>query len=280
MKIWANTLVRNEERYIWFAAMSVIEHVDKILIWDTGSDDATVKIVKEIKKLYPDRVEFKEIGEVDPKKFTKASQKMLDESECDWIILLDGDEVWWEESILRIVKEIKTRGNRLDTIIQPYYNIVGDIYHYQEEIAGKYEFDGRVGHLNIRVLNRKIPGLHYEKEHGQRGLFDDAGKLIQDRSAKRRVFLNYPYMHFTNMPRSLSREKDISVPKRAFKLKFELGKKFPLDFYYPEAFFKPRPRIVPNPWVKRSSEYLMKATFQHPLKKMKRIFGSTSRSGY
>ena len=52
MKIWANTLVRNEERYIWFAAMSVIEHVDKILIWDTGSDDATVMIIKEIKKLY------------------------------------------------------------------------------------------------------------------------------------------------------------------------------------------------------------------------------------
>ena len=51
MKVWAHTLVKNEERYIWYAVMSVIDWVDKILIWDTGSTDKTVEIIKEIEKV-------------------------------------------------------------------------------------------------------------------------------------------------------------------------------------------------------------------------------------
>ena len=48
-KIWAHTLVKNEERFIWFSVMSVIVNVDKVLIWDTGSTDDTVKIIQKIK---------------------------------------------------------------------------------------------------------------------------------------------------------------------------------------------------------------------------------------
>ena len=48
MKIWAHTLVMNEDRFIWYAVMSVIDYVDKILIFDTGSTDGTVRIIKGI----------------------------------------------------------------------------------------------------------------------------------------------------------------------------------------------------------------------------------------
>ena len=48
MKIWVNTIVHNEENFIWFAVMSVIDYVDKVLIYDTGSTDKTVEIIKEI----------------------------------------------------------------------------------------------------------------------------------------------------------------------------------------------------------------------------------------
>ncbi|KKR11163.1 MAG: Glycosyl transferase family 2 [Candidatus Woesebacteria bacterium GW2011_GWA1_39_21b] len=68
MKIWAHTLVRNEERYIWFSVMSVINYVDKILIWDTGSTDNTVSIIREIKKKYPEKIDFKKVGKVDAQK--------------------------------------------------------------------------------------------------------------------------------------------------------------------------------------------------------------------
>ena len=48
MSVWVHTLVKNEERYIWYSVMSVIDYIDKILIWDTGSTDKTVDIIKEI----------------------------------------------------------------------------------------------------------------------------------------------------------------------------------------------------------------------------------------
>src|SRR5690606_20369951 len=135
--------------------------------------------------LYPSKVEFKEVGKVDPVEFTKISQEMLDQTNADWILLLDGDEVWWNDSISTVVDLVKTKGKDLETIVQPYYNLIGDIYHYQEEIAGKYSFDGRKGHLTIRMMSSKIPGLHYAKEHGQRGLFDTSGNLIQHRDKKK-----------------------------------------------------------------------------------------------
>ncbi len=270
MKGWAHTLVKNEERYVWYAVMSVIDWVDKILIWDTGRTDKTIEIIKEIEKVYPDKVDFKEVGEVDPQKFTKVRQKMLDATGSDWLILIDGDEVWWEDSIKAVISTVRTEGETLETIITVPYNIVGDIYHYQEEAAGRYEIDGRRGHLSIRALSRKIPGLHLEKPHGIQGFFDKNGILIQERQKKFRKFLDASFMPFTYMARSSSREKDLKVPKRDIKLKYELGIPFPLDFYFPEVFFRPRPDIVPSPWFNMDRAYLAKALVQTPFRKLKR----------
>ncbi len=280
MKVWAHTLVKNEERYIWYAVMSVIDWVDKILIWDTGSTDKTVEIIKEIEKTHPDKVDFKEVGEVDPQKFTKIRQEMLDETNSDWLILVDGDEVWWEDSIKAVISTVRTEGDILETIVTVSYNIVGDIYHYQEETAGRYEIDGRRGHLSIRALNRKIPGLHLEKPHGTQGFFDKNGILIQERPKKFRKFLDAPFMHFTYMARSSSREKDLKVPKRDIKLKYELGISFPLDFYYPEIFFRPRPAIVPSPWRKIRKDYFLRAFMETPIRRLKRRMVKSDKIGY
>ena len=270
MKVWAHTLVKNEERYVWYAVMSVIDWVDKILIWDTGSTDKTVEIIKEIEKDHPDKVDFKEVGEVDPQKFTKVRQEMLDETNSDWLILVDGDEVWWGDSIKAVISTVRTEGDTLETIINSPYNIVGDIYRYQEEEAGRYEIDRRRGHFSLRALSRKIPGLHLKKPHGMQGFFDKNGILIQERPKKFRKFLDAPFMHFTHMVRSSSRQEDLKVPKRDIKLKYELGIPFPLDFYFPEVFFRPRPDIVPSPWFSMDRGYFAKALIQTPLRKIKR----------
>lgn len=50
MKICVHTLVRNEEKYVWYAVMSVINHVDEVMLWDMKSTDNTYEILKEIKK--------------------------------------------------------------------------------------------------------------------------------------------------------------------------------------------------------------------------------------
>jgi hypothetical protein len=275
--IVAHSLVKNEERYIWFAVMSVIEHVDKVMIWDTGSTDDTVAIAKEIRKIFPDKVNLQTFGEVTPDEYTLLRQKMLDETGADWFMIVDGDEVWWENSITSAVNKINTQGKLLESIVTPYYNLIGDIYHYQEKAGGKYKIDGETGHLTIRFMNRKIPGLYTAKPHGQHGYFDGKDRLIQDRSAKKRIYINCPFMHFTHLVRSSGLANDLKVPKRNIKYKHELGIPFPLDFYYPESFFLPRPNLVPSPWRKAGKKYLLKAAIQTPLKMLKRrlVYGKT-----
>src|SRR3989344_6399471 len=181
--ITAHCLVKNEARYVWFAVMSVIKHVDKVLLWDTGSTDETVEIIKEILKT-PEgaKIDFREIGEVGAVTFTKTRQKMLEETKTDWFIIVDGDEVWWDESIKGVTDYIQKVDKNLESIISPSYNIVGDIYHHQEKAAGKYKIDDYSGHINLRAVNCKIPGLHFEKPHGQQGLYDGPGTLVQERN--------------------------------------------------------------------------------------------------
>jgi hypothetical protein len=280
MKIWANTLVKNEGKYIWFSLMSVIEEIDKILVWDTGSTDATCEIIKEVKRRYPSKVEFKEVGDVDVRQFTQVRQEMLKATKSDWFMILDGDEVWWDDTIKKNVYFIKNHGNKYESIVNRYYNLVGDIYHFQEEEAGKYSIDAERGHLNIRFTSLAISGLHYEKPHGQLGLNDQDGTLIQNRPKEKRQHLGLAYLHFTNMSRSSSKEKDSLVPKREMKYKLDLGHSFPRDFYYPEVFFRARPEVVGSPWLNRTQEYFLKSLFKRPGQLLKRRLFTHGNTGY
>ena len=228
MKIIAHTLVKNEERLIWFSVMSIINHVDKILLWDTGSSDNTVYIIKNIlkDKNLRKKIDFKEVGEVNTVQFTNVRQKMLDQTNSDWFLIVDGDEVWWNNSIKNLIDTIKKEDDRLDFITSPFYNIVGDIYHYQEEEAGMYHIGEKKGHINIRAVNRKIPGLHFAKPHGTQGLFDDKDVLIQDRSPAHfttktpkppalvimhAFFPNFPYLEKISLKENISFKLSASI---------------------------------------------------------------------
>lgn len=272
MKIAVHTLVKNEEKFVWYAVNSIIDHIDKIYLWDTGSSDNTPKILKEIKKLYPKKVDLRLLKPVNIETFADARQKMLDATHEDWFIMLDGDEIWWESSITKLISEIKTQKNKLESIVVPTINLVGDIYHRQEEAAGKYNLAGRHGHLNLRAINRSISGLSSQKPHGIWGWTDKEGTMIQDRDSKKIKFINAPYLHASFLQRAGTLNEESKVPKRARKLKYELGIPFPLDFYYPESFFKPHPEFVPSPWKPFNINYQIKAAVQTPVKMFKRRF--------
>lgn len=268
-KITVHSIVCNEERWIWYSLMSVIDHVDEIMVWDTGSTDNTVKIIKSIDN---PKIKFKQYGPVDPDSFTKAHQEMLNQTQTDWLLWLDGDEIWPEESIKETIKEIKT--NNYEFLVSSYYNLIGDIYHYQESKGGKYQIGPYSGHITIRAVNvKKIPGLKFSKPHGQIGLFDQKNILIQDRKPFRTKFLkDSPYLHATHLLRSSTRDKDVQVPKRKPKFKYELGIPFSDNFEYPKVFYLPQPVLVPPPWTKRSFFYTLNALWQTPLKLIKRRF--------
>lgn len=261
MKIWANTIVNNEENFIWFSIMSVLDYVDKILIYDSGSNDKTVEIIKKIQQLKSDKIIFKEVGEVDKLQFTKMRQKMLNDSICDWILILDGDEVWWNDSIKKLVEEINKKGDKIDGVVVPMMVPVGDIYHIQEEEAGQYKLAGRKGHLSLRAINRKIPGLHVDWPYGKESYLDENSLPVQER--KNIVFLDAPYLHLTHLNRS-------SVARRYNKFKYELGDKVSKDFQFPESLYLEYPSIVPSPWAQISGLSKIKSQLLTPLRKIKR----------
>lgn len=262
MKIWANTIVNNEENFIWFSVMSVIDHVDKILIYDTGSTDKTVEIIKKIRALKGDKIIFKQIGEVNVGEFPKMRQAMLDESKSEWILVLDGDEIWWKKSIDKLIKEINNRGQKADGIIVPMVVSIGDIYHFQEEKAGRYSLLGKIGHYSLRAINKNIPGLHVDWPYGKETYLDSNNLPVQEK--ERVIFLDAPYMHVTHLKRS-------SKKRKYDKYKHELGQEHPMD-KLPEVFFAPYPDIVPSPWNRISGLELLKAGILTPIRKIKRRF--------
>lgn len=270
MKIAIHTLVKNEVRFVWYSVMSVAPFVDKIYLRDIGSTDGTVEILKKIKKILGKKVDLK-IAPIKGRRFFEMDvrQEMLDETNEDWFLVVDGDEIWWDSSIEKIVSLIKSRGNEIEGIVTPTVNLVGDIFHYQEAAAGRYNFFGKTGHFNLRAVNRRIPGLSSFGEHGVWGWVDSERRMIQDRVEKM-TYLDAPYLHATFLRRSEERDGDKMVYKRKNKLKYDLGLPFPKDYYYPEIFFRPRPESVSDVWERRSTSYVLRATFETPLRMAKR----------
>lgn len=265
-KIWGHTIVKNEDRYLWFAIKSVIEYLDRLIIYDTGSTDKTLEIIKLLQTQYPQKIHFEQKDEVDPSGLTKLRQEMLEKTKSDWFILIDGDEVWWEKSIKDVIDAIESSQNDLYAIVNPVVNLVGDIYHYQEEEAGGYEILGKKGHFNIRAINAKIPGLHLENNYPLEGYIDSEGKLIQSRDEKLK-FINAPILHFSLLNRS---SKSDSKTLHRDKVKVELGKSMEGIYEYPEVFNIERPKVVKNPFKEMDLKYKIKAALLTPLKKLKR----------
>jgi glycosyltransferase involved in cell wall biosynthesis len=269
MKIWVQTLVKNEGKWLWYAVSSVAPYVDKILLWDTGSTDESLRIEKELAKEFPGKIELAERKISSPLEFTKVRQEMLEKTLSDWFIVLDGDEIWYEDSIKKVIKTIDLEGGEIESIVVPVVLPVGDMFHRQEDKAGRYKLAGRVGHYNLRAINRRIPGLHSSGKHGVWGWVDGEGRMIQDRDPKKIGYIDAPYFHTTHLERA-GEGKDSDVIKRKMKLKYEIGMPFPKDFFYPEVFFRPRPEIVESPWKTMDLEFRFRAFFETPLRKIKR----------
>jgi len=270
MQIWAHTLVKNEEKYLWYSVASVIDYVDRLLLWDSGSTDRTLEICQALKQRYPEKIDFKKVLMRTAQEFPKARQKMLDATGADWFLIVDGDEVWWDDSIKKVINTIKVRGENIESVVVPNLLPVGDIFHYQEKAAGMYKFLGKVGHYNQRAFRRDIPGLKSVNPHGTWGWADGEGKMVQDRDPAKIKYMDAPYLHFSFLQRAGSKNYDLAVFKRKQKLKHELGIPFSKDYFYPEVFFRPRPKVVPSPWEAMRSRFRLRAYIETPLRLIKR----------
>ena len=103
--ITVHMVVKNEEQWVWFAVNSVLNFVDRIIIYDTGSTDRTLEILKSIKS---SKIEFEEKGSVTPEKLVDLRNEQIKNTKTDWFMLLDGDEVWSEKSLTLLLSKIQS----------------------------------------------------------------------------------------------------------------------------------------------------------------------------
>ncbi|HOX96079.1 MAG TPA: glycosyltransferase family 2 protein [Candidatus Woesebacteria bacterium] len=237
-KIVVHCLVKNEERFIWYAINSVLPFADKVMIWDNGSTDKTVEIIKSIKS---PKIEFEEHEATTREAIGLLRQEMIEKTPkgYDWLLVLDADEIWSADSIKKVINHLSSHPT-VEAVITRTFNLVGDIYHRLPEKFGDYQFLNMKGNFAVRFINLKIPGLHASCPYGREGYFDNHNLPIQERQDI--VFVDTEYFHATHLIRS---SKNKEVFDRPGKLKYFLGEENSLD-KIPDVFFSPKPPIVPT----------------------------------
>ena len=263
-------VVKNEERWIWFAINSILDIAGEILIYDTGSADKTVEILKTIKSK---KIIFEEKGEVDAKGLAQLRKEQLSRTKTEWFLILDGDEVWMKETKNELIKKIKSADKSDWGIVVRAWNLVGDVYHYHPESVRyhwPYAPKKFKGWANLRVFRRSVPGIHIKGEYPLEAYCDKDNIPIQNYGEKHLLFLKNRYFHTTYLTRSDTRARDRNVLNRLKKSKMELGLSFSKNFKYPEVFYKKTPNIVPSPWKKRSNFEFLISLVQTPVKETRR----------
>lgn len=260
-KIIVHCLVKNEENFIWYAINSVLPFVDKIMVWDTGSTDKTVEIIKTF---HSPKIEFEKHSVTSREAMGSIRQDMLDKTgkDFDWLLILDGDEIWPRGSFQKVIAHI-SKNVRTQAVFVNTYNLVGDIYHKMSESGGRYKIKDKKGHLGLRFLNlNEISGLHADLPYGKEGYYAGDGTPVQ--SLPRVSYVNTYYFHATHLARST---KNTDVLDRSLKYKYSLGKIINKS-EIPEVFSQKHPLKTINPHTKRTLLYVIIALVQDLYRKV------------
>ncbi len=97
MKLVSVSLVKNEEYWIWYALTSVAPHVDEVLVFDNGSTDRTVEIVRNMPHLGEKLSLFENFGGDDENAVREATLAEARRRGATHVLTLDGDEVYSDE---------------------------------------------------------------------------------------------------------------------------------------------------------------------------------------
>jgi glycosyltransferase involved in cell wall biosynthesis/uncharacterized protein HemY len=131
-------IVKNEEKFLPTCLESVKDHVDEIIMVDTGSTDRTVEIAERYNaKVYHHPWE---------NSFSKARNYSIKYATCDWIIWLDADEEVDKEDGHKLKEVIKD--NDVDVIYIPVFN---------RPVGGK-----NLSVSNLEKIFRNHIGIYFE----------------------------------------------------------------------------------------------------------------------
>jgi len=142
--ISAHYVVNNEIDWIgWSIASLILGRVDEIVIVDTGSTDGTLEVIQSFVDWAKDRseIDIKLLHcENNIREFGKVRNYAIDNCTKDWLLLIDGDEVYPKESLDRIKLLINLNPFDSDCYRFPDYQI-GYGWKCRDTIGKKKGYD-------------------------------------------------------------------------------------------------------------------------------------------
>lgn len=194
--ITGHTIVKNEEVWVKKSLESVLPYLDKILVWDTGSTDKTVEIIRSIDS---SKIKFKQCCPVNREGLVKLRNEQIQATKTGWFILVDGDEIWPKDNLIQLIKAMKNSHPETIALVNRTRNCIGDLNHYLPESKGRYKIGPWSGHLNIRAI-RNLPGLKVAGAYPNEAYVFE-GKKLQDQPGKLE-FVDTWYYHTTHLKRT------------------------------------------------------------------------------
>lgn len=251
--VTAQMIVRNEDQFVVFAIRSVLPFVDKFLIYDTGSTDKTVEIIKSFNST---KIIFEEKGKTSPENLVALRNEQIKRTDTDFFLLVDGDEIWPKNNLGKMLGSLAEMPVEKIAAYCHTRNAVGDIYHYLPESSGGYRFQGKTGNFAMRAF-RNVSGIKVDGVYPLE-TYTFNGKPLNDWDEKLQ-FVDTWYLHATHLKRSSSSDKVAGFRSQ----KIETGISF-LPDEIPEIFVENQP--------KRSFLFEAVAAVLTPLKAIKRIY--------
>jgi glycosyltransferase involved in cell wall biosynthesis len=239
-------IVCNEDRWTKFSLESVLPFAEKIFLYDTGSTDKTINIIKKMCQKN-DKIIFEEKGPINKSGMVDFRNEQIAKTETDWFMILDGDEVYPWRIFDRLPFDEKYWG-----IFLRNYLCAGDVHHALPASYGKYELCGRKGHLNLRFY-RKMKGWRWYGKYPLEYYGDENGSSL-NKMCNKLYFLDDYYWHLSFLKRS-------SMVGRNY-IKYHLGEKITGEL--PEIFAG---RALRH----RSISYITRSLFETPIRYLKNL---------
>jgi glycosyltransferase involved in cell wall biosynthesis len=190
-------IVKNEEYFVGPALRSVLPYAVRAFVYDTGSTDATTRIIRALMKEFPGKITFEEKGAADKARHTALRQEMLDRTDTEWCMIVDGDEVWTTRGMEEATGVIAQDASA-SFMVAPFYLCVGDVYHASKR-EGKFDVLGRQGNYAIRFF-RNTPELAWKGAYEHDTLVNKNDEAAFTR--RNTVFLKEKFWHATHLARS------------------------------------------------------------------------------
>ena len=205
MTIAVNILTWNGEDWIEEAVRSVMPYIDECYVYDSGSTDGTMKILKRLKTEFPNLyfsqkdVQVREANDLNGTQWNHkekniALTSMLNElkmwTKSEWILKLDDDEVMPEKTMLEIRRVVENSP-------VPAYSI--PFLHFEDNL-GQIVHPAEHRNFAVARLFRNIPEIKWVNPYSMEVIAYN-GKKISSRANQKHLCrkLKYPFLHLGDL---------------------------------------------------------------------------------